>query len=155
MSAKGDRAFRALTKTAREGSAEAQYHLAAYLATGDGCEKDVMAAADWYGKAAAQRHPEALYNLGLMHLLGEIGKKAPRKGFALIKQGAEFGSWDAIGSCGRCTQEGCTAKQKTTTMPPTTCWPASDSGMAMRSTRSPNNSKRAMESSPTPWRARS
>lgn len=95
MSAPKSRSFRALEKAARDGSPEAQYHLAAYLATGEGCEKDVMAAADWYAKAAAQRQPEALYNLGLMHLLGEIGKKAPRKGFALIRQGAEFGSWDA------------------------------------------------------------
>ena len=95
MSAKKSRSFRALEKAAREGLPEAQYRLAACLATGEECEKDTMAAADWYAKAAAQRHPEALYNLGLMHLLGEIGKKAPRKGFALIKQGAKFGSWDA------------------------------------------------------------
>lgn len=95
MSAKVSRSFRALANAARDGSPEAQYQLAAHLATGDGCEKDVLAAADCYAKAAAQRHPEAFYNLGLMYLLGEVGRKAPRKGFALIRQGADLGSWDA------------------------------------------------------------
>jgi TPR repeat protein len=153
VSTKESRTFRALVKAARDGSPEAQYHLAAYLATGDGCEKDVMAAADWYAKAAAQRHPEALYNLGLMHLLGEIGKKAPRKGFALIKQGADLGSWDAHWFLWQVYAGGCMVKHGTMIRPRTTCWRASGSDTAMRSMRSRSNSRRAMGSSPTPWLA--
>lgn len=83
MSAKADRAFRSLVSAAKRGNIEAQYQLAAMLATGDGAEKDLAAAANWYGKAAAKEHPEALYNLGIMHVLGETGRPAVKKGMSM------------------------------------------------------------------------
>jgi TPR repeat protein len=87
--------FRSLVNAAKRGNVDAQYQLAAMLATGDRIEKDVAAAAHWYAKAAARNHPEALYNLGLMHILGEIGRPAVKKGMALIKRAAKLDSWDA------------------------------------------------------------
>jgi TPR repeat protein len=86
---------RSLVNAAKRGNVDAQYQLAAMLATGDGIEKDVAAAAQWYAKAAAENHPEALYNLGLMHILGEIGKPAVKKGMAMLKRAAKLDSWDA------------------------------------------------------------
>ena len=82
-------------KAAKRGSVHAQYQLAAMLASGDGAEKDLAAAAQWYAKAAAKNHPEALYNLGLMHILGEIGRPALKKGMAMLKRAAKLDSWDA------------------------------------------------------------
>lgn len=82
-------------KAAKRGSVHAQYQLAAMLASGDGAEKDLGAAAQWYAKAATKNHPEALYNLGIMHILGETGRPAIKKGMAMIKRAAELGSWDA------------------------------------------------------------
>ena len=87
--------LRKLNNAAASGNPDAQYQLAAMLATGDGCEKDTAAAADWYGKAAAQGHTEAMYNLGLMHLLEELPKSRKDRGQALLEKAAEAGSWDA------------------------------------------------------------
>ncbi|HJR20241.1 MAG TPA: hypothetical protein VJ822_01370 [Dongiaceae bacterium] len=82
-------------RAAKRGSVHAQYQLAAMLASGDGAEKDLVAAAQWYAKAAAKNHPEALYNLGIMYVLGETGRPAVKKGLSMIKRAADLGSWDA------------------------------------------------------------
>lgn len=82
-------------KAAKRGSVHAQYQLAAMLASGDGAEKDLAAAAQWYAKAAAKNHPEALYNRGIMHILGEIGRPAVKKGMLMIKRAADLDLWDA------------------------------------------------------------
>jgi len=89
------KSFRSLVDAAKRGNVDAQYQLAAMLATGDGIEKDVVAAGQWYAKAAAKNHPEALYNLGLMHILGEICRPALKKGMAMLKRPAKLDSWDA------------------------------------------------------------
>ncbi len=86
---------RSLINAAKRGNVDAQCQLAAMLATGDGIEKDVVAAAQWYAEAAVKNHPEALYNLGLMYILGEIGRPAVRKGIAMVKRAAALGSWHA------------------------------------------------------------
>ena len=95
MTPKMSRTLIGWIKAAKRGSVHAQYQLAAMLASGDGAEKDLAAAAQWYAKAAAKNHPEALYNLGIMHILGEIGRPAVKKGMAMVKRAAELGSWDA------------------------------------------------------------
>jgi uncharacterized protein len=87
--------FRGLVNAAKRGNVEAQCEFAARLATGEGAEKDLAAAAQWYAKAVAKNHPEALYNLGLMHILGEVGKPAVKKGMAMLKRAAKLDSWDA------------------------------------------------------------
>jgi TPR repeat protein len=95
MTPKVSRSLIGWIKAAKRGSVHAQYQLAAMLASGDGAEKDLAAAAQWYAKAAAKNHPEALYNLGLMYILGEIGKPAVKKGMAMLKRAAKLDSWDA------------------------------------------------------------
>jgi TPR repeat protein len=85
----------AVTKAAENGDANAQYQLAAILASGDGLEKDTEKAAYWYRKAAAKKHPEAMYNLGLMYLLGETKRGTREKGHACVQEAADLGSWDA------------------------------------------------------------
>jgi Sel1 repeat len=95
VSARESRSFRSLVTAAKRGAVEAQCQLAAMLATGDGAEKDLAAAAQWYAKAAAKNHPEALYNLGIMHILGETGRPAVKKGMSMIKRAAELDLWDA------------------------------------------------------------
>jgi TPR repeat protein len=86
---------RKLMNAANKGIADAQYQLAAMLATGDLGKKDIAKAAEWYAKAAAEGHPEATHHIGLIHLLGELGQSKKRKGTSLLKLAAELGSWDA------------------------------------------------------------
>jgi len=95
MNAKDSHSLRSLVNAAKRGAVEAQCQLAAMLATGDGAAKDLVAAAQWYAKAAAKNHPEALYNLGIMLILGEIGRPAVRKGMSMIKRAAELDLWEA------------------------------------------------------------
>lgn len=87
--------WRKLERAAVRGNAEAQYHLAAYLATGDGVELDQAKAAYWYGRAAKRKHREAMYNLGFMYLLGEGVAKDTKRALKLIEEAAELGSADA------------------------------------------------------------
>lgn len=89
------RNLRTLSRAANRGDAAAQIQLAAMLATGDGADKDTERAAYWYRKAAAKKHPEALYNLGLMYLLGETARGTKKSGRAYIEEAAARGSWDA------------------------------------------------------------
>jgi hypothetical protein len=87
--------YRKLSCAADAGNADAQYQLAAMLATGDGCGKDIKTAAVLYGKAAAQGHAEAMYNLGLMHIFQELPKSRTERGLALLEKAANSGTWDA------------------------------------------------------------
>jgi uncharacterized protein len=89
------KSFRSLINAAKRGNVEAQCEVAATLATGDGAEKDLVAAAHWYGKAAAKNHPESLYNLAIMHILGETGRPAIKKGMAMMKRAADLDLWEA------------------------------------------------------------
>lgn len=87
--------LRDLRRAANAGDADPQYQLAAMTATGDGCKKDVTEAARLYTEAADQGHPEAMYNLALMHLLGEVAGGTRKLAFALLARAAAGGSWDA------------------------------------------------------------
>lgn len=111
---------RDLMNAANKGIADAQYQLAAMLATGDLGRKDIINAAKWYEKAATQGHPEAAYNLGLIYLLGELGRKNKRKGMALLKQAARLESWDAkrfLAEMNRKDSSGAEAAPKATRRP--------------------------------------
>jgi TPR repeat protein len=81
---------------AKKGDVDAQYQLAAMMATGDGRPKDVAGAARWYKRAANQGHPEAAYNLGFMYLLGEGVKEDANVGLRFLKKAASGASWDAL-----------------------------------------------------------
>lgn len=87
--------LRALERAAERGVSFAQYNLAAYLAAGDGVERDFKRAVFWYRKAAAQKEPEAIYNLGLMQMFGEGLKANVARGIGKLEKAAQLGSPDA------------------------------------------------------------
>jgi TPR repeat protein len=84
-----------LIEEARRGNAEAQYQLAAIYATGDGIDLDLSKAFEWYSKAGLQKHPEALYNLGWMHLRGEATQRDAARGISYMAEAVAAGSKDA------------------------------------------------------------
>jgi TPR repeat protein len=84
-----------MERAAQRGDAFAQLNLAAHLATGDEVERDHKRAVFWYRKAAAQKEPEAIYNLGLMQLFGEGLKADVERGMRMLERAARLGSPDA------------------------------------------------------------
>jgi len=84
-----------LNKLAAEGDQNAQIELAQRLATGDGVEKDVDRAFDWYSKAAASGSPDAAYHLGLMYVFGEGVAANCQRAVELFQYAARLGSDDA------------------------------------------------------------
>ncbi len=61
-------------------------NLGAHLASGEGVECDLKRAVFWYRKAAAQKEPEAIHNLGLMHVTDF------RRGMKMLERAAEIRS---------------------------------------------------------------
>ena len=51
--------------------AEAQFSMGVKFANGEGATQDYVQAAEWYLKAADQRHSLAQYNLGIMYAHGQ------------------------------------------------------------------------------------
>jgi hypothetical protein len=84
-----------MERAAQRGSTLAQLNLAAHLATGDETERNVKRAVFWYRKAAAQKEPEAIYNLGLMQMFGEGLRADVPRGLRMLEQAARLGSPDA------------------------------------------------------------
>jgi TPR repeat protein len=65
---------------------------AVMLATGDGVDQDVGAAADWYATAAARGSAHAMRGLGAMHFFEDLGRDSDRNlGLALLELGEEGG----------------------------------------------------------------
>ena len=62
--------FPALAEQVKAGDAEAQYSVGSAYATGTGVDKDLVAAAYWYRKAAEQGHPGAQNDLGYAYRYG-------------------------------------------------------------------------------------
>ena len=58
-------------------------------------EKDERQALQWYLRAGAQGHAEALYCAGFMYLLGEGTAKDEDRAFALLTEAADKGFCDA------------------------------------------------------------
>jgi TPR repeat protein len=89
-----------LRKAAEQGHAAAQRDLAAYLATGDGCDKDEREALRWYLRAAAQGNIYAQYDAGLMLLLGEgceVDEPAGQRSLEAAAAGGDCGAMEVIG----------------------------------------------------------
>jgi hypothetical protein len=81
-----------LLKAGELGSIEAQRDLGALYATGDWTgPKDPALGAEWYRKAAERGHPDAQYNLGFMHLLGEGVPSDPEEGLRWLHLSADQG----------------------------------------------------------------
>jgi localization factor PodJL len=88
--------FADLRSQARAGDAAAQFALAANYAEGRVTARDLQAAAEWYGKAAAQGLAPAQYRLGSLY---EKGIGVPRdlsKARALYQSAAEQGNIRAM-----------------------------------------------------------
>ena len=64
-------ALREFTRLAEQGDAIAQFFLGYMHGSGQGVDKDDMAAFLWYASAAEQGHPDAQYVLGVIHASGE------------------------------------------------------------------------------------
>lgn len=79
------------TISAEEGVLEALYLLALMLEKGDGQRHYYPEAAVYYQRAADQKHPASLYNLGLLHLSGELGTPNPVQAFSCFEQAANLG----------------------------------------------------------------
>lgn len=60
-----------LCQAAEQGNPEAQYQLGLKYLTGDGVERSVMQATQWFHTAAEFGQPEAQYQLGLRYERGE------------------------------------------------------------------------------------
>ncbi len=84
-----------MERAAKRGNAFAQYNLAAHLASGDEVERDFKRAIFWYRKAAAQKEPEAIYNLGVMQILGEGFNADIARSLRTLERAARLGSPDA------------------------------------------------------------
>lgn len=81
------RAFALCLSAAKQGFVAAQANMGALYAL----LKDPEKAAAWWGKAAAQDDPEALYNLAIAHLNGRGVSKDVPKGFELLWRAASQG----------------------------------------------------------------
>lgn len=86
-------------KAARQGLAEAQFHLGnmyAYGLANTGPEADpARLAAQWYFEAARQGHADAQYSLGILFLTGTGVVQSPQEAERWIEKAAKQGHADA------------------------------------------------------------
>lgn len=80
---------------AEAGGAEAQYFRGLMFEMGKGEQKNLAKAVEWYRRSAGQRHPEALYRLGLLFFKGWGVEQNEREGERLIMEAAELGCPEA------------------------------------------------------------
>lgn len=75
--------FRLHEIAAQRGNADGMFELHVLLSTGQGVAKDEARALLWCGRAAAQHHGRALYNMGSLHATGRGVAQDPfvRSGF--------------------------------------------------------------------------
>jgi len=72
-------------------------NLAAFYATGEGTGRvDLVRARRWYSRAANAGDATATYELGLMYLQGEGGRKRPAQGRRLLVRAARQGEIAAL-----------------------------------------------------------
>lgn len=81
---------------AEAGDAEAQTLVAGLYARGLGTPAAVDKAAEWYARAAEQRHPYATAMLGWFHLRGLGVAQDPVKGYRLLSRAAAQGQPEAM-----------------------------------------------------------
>lgn len=78
LSAPAVRQFREELALGKQGNSEAQYRTSRHYSFGEGIEVDHYAAVEWLKKAAGQSHPDALYELGRMQMVGFAAIKLDR-----------------------------------------------------------------------------
>ena len=69
-------------RLAKEGQADAQFHLGRMYYFGEGVPQDYKEAEKWFRKSAEQGHARAQYNLGFMYAYGEGVPKDHVKAYA-------------------------------------------------------------------------
>lgn len=88
--------FEWYARSAELGNAAAQYNVAMMYANGETVNVDYQQAAYWFGKAAAQEFPPALYRLGEMHYFGRGGlTRNLQRALGLFQAAAQRGDSDA------------------------------------------------------------
>ncbi len=92
----------ALLQEAQKGNAEAQNLLGLCYARGNGVEKDLKQAAEWFRKAAEQENADAQFNLGVCYDKEEDYKQAVE----CYRKAAEQGHVDAQFNLGYCYYDG-------------------------------------------------
>jgi uncharacterized protein len=83
--------FRICEAEAKKGGRIAQYNLGYKYANGEGVEKNILLAVDWYLKAAEQDLPEAQFNLAAIYWHGLIGNVDRSRAMHWIRKAAEQG----------------------------------------------------------------
>ncbi len=84
--------FDELTFNAQTGDADSQNTLGEMYYYGDEIEQDISQAVYWFKEAAKQKHPDAMYNLGVCFINGEGVDANNVTGLSFIKQAARLGS---------------------------------------------------------------
>ena len=83
--------FDELSSLALSGDADAQNLLGTIYYNGKNVETDYVQAVYWFKEAVEQRHPAAIYNLGLCYLNGNGVKRNHSIGMAFMRQAANLG----------------------------------------------------------------
>ncbi|MDF3056649.1 MAG: uncharacterized protein K0R17_864 [Rariglobus sp.] len=87
-------ALKWLRAAAAAGNADAQFGLGKRILWGDATENET-GATEWFKKAAAQKMPEAFYELGLSYRIGQQVEKDPVESLKWFRGAADLGHVDA------------------------------------------------------------
>ncbi len=97
LETEGEKALEWLGKAAKLGDAKGQFRLAQYLeGEVEDADKNQMLALEWYKKAAAGGHPDALFHLSRLYFEGKGVVKDPEQAQSLLVQAANAENTDAV-----------------------------------------------------------
>lgn len=86
----GEASLKWLRAAAASGNRDAQFSLGHRIANGFAAENET-GAADWFKKAAAQKHPESLYELGMLYRIGREVEPDPTASLTWFRSAADLG----------------------------------------------------------------
>lgn len=92
--------FAQLQTQAAKNDPYAMNALAWRLAHGEGVAIDRVESRRWYARSAALGNAEGLYNLGVCHVNGDLGKNDPAEACRLWRQAAAKNHYAALGNLG-------------------------------------------------------
>ena len=95
-----------IEKSARQGYAPAQYHLAMFYFTGSGVVADVYECLYWLKKASRRGYKLATYNLASAYLQGNMELRNVEKGISMLEELVEEGFDMAQNDLGLCYSMG-------------------------------------------------
>ena len=87
--------FNDIAKDAEQGDSDAQFNLGICYFNGEGVEKDLEQAVNWFRKAAQQGSPEAQFNLAVCYNKGRGVAKDSKQAIAWFQKAAELGNANA------------------------------------------------------------